>query len=62
MTYSELDIQDYYTLNATWARNDIFNLDDIDGMIPFERMIYVDVVAAQIERENEEIARIRNQK
>jgi len=30
-------------------------------MIPFERLIYVDVIAAQIEREAEEIKRLRNQ-
>lgn len=31
----------------------------IDEMIPFERMIYVDMIAGQIENENEELARIK---
>ncbi len=54
-----MDIHNYYTLNSTWTRKGIFNLQDIDDMIPFERLVYLDVQNAQVEREKEEIERLR---
>lgn len=57
--YCETDIHNYYTLNSTWTRKGIFGLQEIDEMLPFERLVYLDVQNAQIEKELEEIDRIK---
>lgn len=54
-----MDLQNYFTLNTSWARKGIFTLTEANNMLPYERLIYLDVINAQIEREIEEIERLK---
>ena len=38
-----MDLFNYYTLNAALLRTKEYTLSDLEGMMPFERDVYVDI-------------------
>lgn len=47
----------YYMLNAELSLHHGYKLDDLENMLPFERMIYVSIIAENIKKKNEEMQR-----
>jgi hypothetical protein len=48
-------LANHYTANFAMIQHHNWNLTDIDNMLPFERLIYVDMLVDHVNRENEKL-------
>lgn len=47
----------YYMLNAELSLHHGYKLDDLENMLPWERMIYVSIIEENIKKRNEDLQR-----
>ncbi len=59
MTLGAESLASYYSVNFALQQHHGYNLDTIENMVPWERDIYVGMVANYVREENEKI-RLRN--
>lgn len=57
MGLSHTSLTNYYTISFALAFHHKYSMTDIDNMIPFERDLYVDMIADFIEKQQEEMKR-----
>jgi len=55
MTVRYDNLKNYFETNFALMQHHKYNLSDIDGMIPWEKSIYVNMLLKYIEEENEKL-------
>ena len=51
MTLSHISLKSYYEIMYILTKNYGFNLHDLEGMLPWERDIYVEQLRVDVEQE-----------
>jgi hypothetical protein len=52
MTFRHDNLANYYRTNFALMQHHKYNLSELEGMIPWEREIYISMLAQYIEEEN----------
>jgi len=55
MTVRYDNLKNYFETNFALMQHHKYNLSDIDGMIPWEKSVYVNMLLKYIEEENEKL-------
>lgn len=55
--FGEGDLSDYYTTHFKLMYFHKYSLTEIESMYPFERVVYISLIAGQLEKEKEEMRR-----
>jgi hypothetical protein len=58
---SHNSLANYYQVNFNLLQHHKYSLEEIENMIPFERTIYVQMLSAWIEEENDRIRQQQQQ-
>jgi len=50
-------LENYYQTNFAMMQHHQYRLDELEGMLPWERQIYISLVQQHVKKENERIER-----
>lgn len=56
--FGEGDLSDYYTTHFRLMYFHKYTLTEIESMYPFERLIFISLIANQLEKEKEDMRRV----
>jgi len=48
------NLNNYFKTNFALMHHYGYNLRDLEGLIPWERQVYIDLIQAEVQRKNEE--------